>query len=781
MGRTKGPPQKKDASASASAVDDDFSFVRSAATIACILATELPDDGGAQEPQPLGAEAIEGNKKGNPNPSRRDEAPTIAADRVALPSKNGRGTRGRLKKGVAGEWSNHKQAEDNNDVNVSNSNININHNENNNMRQVTVGWKQHQQPQATLLNKGEGKPAIEAHEHKSHVQACRIIITLHHNNFNLEGNHIISHGHGVMLPLPHTTSNKEQSHTCNSTTSKTELCLFSRTIKSASSHGIIPVSIHHQYSNNNNNRINDLLSQNVSSRKPHSDNGISISSMAPRNRESQTQSQSSSSNHKKKKSVRFLTSLTVTDPTSIQSLMAIMLWLGQDQDDSKDAGKATSTSDGDGDSDGILLSCPSHFAELQERFRPVAEAIAQGLMVLRAQTVIHSNSTTQHHDNDTRNDSSQSIQLRLCLTPAAFQKCSPQILTSGPPLASRQKLQNSFRQKSPYYAASIFRDALGSLTALLPSESSLFKCVPIINSSAASSASVSSNTHVSAPDTIISAKQIYSVVDNAHEFEEEEDGTPIQRGQDEPPASLLGPPSQSGFAVANNNSNTSSPSKDDNDKNDEEKKEDPQEPHGQEYDSDKDAMLIDQDDAPRLQHEPCTDGIRSRFKVKGLACTLRPYQAAAVRWMLSREVPRSDEMEDMGWQVAWVVVHSTEEQNGNNNNDTGTGTSIAVSPLPQWINRAKERNDNNDNDNQALFYYCPSTGWACKSEAEARNCTLGVPVLVTSAPDDSNSNPASSTSSIVVVPKKNRVRGGILADSMGLYVRCFVTGVYCQA
>jgi hypothetical protein len=113
--------------------------------------------------------------------------------------------------------------------------------------------------------------------------------------------------------------------------------------------------------------------------------------------------------------------------------------------------------------------------------------------------------------------------------------------------------------------------------------------------------------------------------------------------------------------------------------------------------------------------------------IPGLLPTLRPYQQAAVRWMASREQTNTSQHEDEYWKVCWVVL-------------------LGDSLQPLYHFKLHNRHDTTP------IFYNPFTGCICTSIEEVKTSTT-----------------------------TNRVRGGILAESMGLYVNneVFLVAVWC--
>lgn len=123
---------------------------------------------------------------------------------------------------------------------------------------------------------------------------------------------------------------------------------------------------------------------------------------------------------------------------------------------------------------------------------------------------------------------------------------------------------------------------------------------------------------------------------------------------------------------------------------------------------------VDNVQLKRYEDEDATSGGAEQsqdLSIKGLVPKLRPYQEAAVRWMLQRE--RGESLYDE-WELAWVVL----TENG------------SVLPL------------HGDSCKEDIVLFSPFAGWLVLSHAHARDATCGL--------------------------SREVVKGGILADSMGL-------------
>ncbi len=124
--------------------------------------------------------------------------------------------------------------------------------------------------------------------------------------------------------------------------------------------------------------------------------------------------------------------------------------------------------------------------------------------------------------------------------------------------------------------------------------------------------------------------------------------------------------------------------------------------------------LVDNKNIERYENDENKE--RLKQNIVGLLPTLRPYQAAAVQWMLKRE-----HMTDHGdeWKAIWNVLNSTTKR---------------LLPLVDL----KE----NEGNNISNLYYCPFNGRIARTIQEAKEISLG--------------------------GYTHPVKGGILADQMGL-------------
>lgn len=132
------------------------------------------------------------------------------------------------------------------------------------------------------------------------------------------------------------------------------------------------------------------------------------------------------------------------------------------------------------------------------------------------------------------------------------------------------------------------------------------------------------------------------------------------------------------------------------------------------------------------------------MKIEGLVPTLRPYQEAAVKWMLQRE--REDPTIGSGeeWQLAWIIVDA-----GGCDGKLSTKPNWRVHFLPEYMKHIPQ--SKLLKGSQQHFLFCPFANWLASSIDEARDMAMRTSV----DPNQQNNN-------ISVA------RGGILAESMGL-------------
>ncbi|KAL3808193.1 hypothetical protein ACHAXA_009548 [Cyclostephanos tholiformis] len=135
--------------------------------------------------------------------------------------------------------------------------------------------------------------------------------------------------------------------------------------------------------------------------------------------------------------------------------------------------------------------------------------------------------------------------------------------------------------------------------------------------------------------------------------------------------------------------------------------------------------------------------ISSRLDIPGLVPILRPYQVAAVRWMLERERRVDADNDDAGeeWELCWFVsiecpdvASLSEGRRGGRGQNAFVGCNVM--PLPKW------KYLKSSPDERRVFCN-PFSGWLVGSYEEAKYIMLG---------NEGN----------------GRVVGGILAENMGL-------------
>jgi len=131
-----------------------------------------------------------------------------------------------------------------------------------------------------------------------------------------------------------------------------------------------------------------------------------------------------------------------------------------------------------------------------------------------------------------------------------------------------------------------------------------------------------------------------------------------------------------------------------------------------------------------------------RLPIHGLVPTLRPYQEAAVRWMINREAMDSTASYNNSneWEVLWMVFsfHGTNSESHLQANLCLNAT-VTLSPLYEYMKKSN-RNDT------GILLYSPFGGWITSSYTQAKDFSL-------------NTVEAMS-------PRKGGF--GILAESMGL-------------
>ncbi|CAB9529334.1 protein ligase SHPRH (Partial), partial [Seminavis robusta] len=147
--------------------------------------------------------------------------------------------------------------------------------------------------------------------------------------------------------------------------------------------------------------------------------------------------------------------------------------------------------------------------------------------------------------------------------------------------------------------------------------------------------------------------------------------------------------------------------------------------------------------------------------VPGLKPKLRPYQEAAVQWMIQREKGESgsniaaaaaNQNNGREWELAWVIVTTsctTSTCTTTTTVNNHTYPMARLYSLPEYMQQFPLRQRQTE-DPSKHFLFCPFTGWLADSVKDAMDMTLPVRSLP--------------------IPDKpyTEAKGGILAESMGL-------------
>ena len=109
----------------------------------------------------------------------------------------------------------------------------------------------------------------------------------------------------------------------------------------------------------------------------------------------------------------------------------------------------------------------------------------------------------------------------------------------------------------------------------------------------------------------------------------------------------------------------------------------------------------------------------SALDIPGLVPTLRPYQEAAIRWMLRRETENSVYLSNDEWELCWYVIVPNTLDDSNNNGKCSTKVSRCN------IVSLAERRKCKSSTEERYFFCNPFAGWVTYTYEDARYLTIG--------------------------------------------------------